>query len=161
MKNRHVAALLVLIFAIAISSCADRIVADTNPERPTYKPSPTEVVDSFLKALKDEDFEKAYKYAYTPSSDEAGYIIEMRNVYKKHQLRINSFEILGTHIYDLTATVVVELDHSFKSPTTGEIINLRQKSKYTLGLFSKKWKVTGWECFENCLEKIPEIQLAD
>ena len=161
MNNRHVAALLVLIFAIAISSCADRIVTDTNPERPTYKPSPTEVVDSFLKALKDENFKKAYKYAYIPSSDEAGYIIEMRNIYKKHQLRINSFEILGTHIYDITATVVVELDHSFKSPTTGKIINLSQKSKYTLGLFSKKWKVTGGECFENCLEEVPEIQIAD
>ena len=64
MNNRHVAALLVLIFAIAISSCADRIVADTNPERPTYKPSPTEVVDSFLKALKDEDWDIRSKAAY-------------------------------------------------------------------------------------------------
>ena len=161
MNNRHVAALIVLIFAIAISSCADRIIADTNPERPTYKPSPTEVVDSFLKALKDENFKKSYKYAYIPSSDEAGYIIEMRNIYKKHQLRINSFEILGTHIYDITATVVLELNHSFKSRTTGKIINLSQKSKYTLGLFSKKWKVTGGECFENCLEEVPEIQIAD
>jgi len=161
MKNRHVATLLVLIFAIAISSCADRIIADTNPERPTYKPSPTVVVDSFLKALKDEDFKKAYKYAYTPSSDEAGYIIEMRNIYKKHQLRINSFEILGTHIYDITATVVVELDSSFKSPTTGKIINLSHKDKYNLGLFDKKWKVTRGECFENCLEEVPEIQIDD
>ena len=161
MNNRHIAALLILIFAIAVSSCADKVVEDTNPERPTYKPSPTEVTDSFLKALKEENFNKAYDYAYVPSSDEAGYVIQMRNLFKEQQIKINNFQILGTQIFGLSATVVVELDSSRKSPTTGKVINMNQKSKYTLGLFDKKWKVTGGDCFENCLEEIPEIEIAD
>jgi hypothetical protein len=160
MNNRHIATLLVLIIAFALSSCADKII-DSNPERPNYKPSPTEVVGSFLKALKDENFKKAYKYVYVPSSDKAGYIIQMRNIFKENQLKINSFQILGTQIFGPSATVVVELDSSYISPATGRVINLSQKSKYSLGLFDKKWKVTGGDCFENCLEEVPEIEIAD
>jgi len=161
MNNRCVVILYVLIFTIAVSSCADKVVEDTNPERPTYKPSPTEVVDAFLKALKEENFGKAYEYAYVPSSDKEGYIIQMRNIYKDNQLKINSYRILGTQIFDLSASVVVELDSTLKSPVTGQLINLTQKSKYNLGLFNKKWKVTGGDCFENCLEEVPEIEIAD
>jgi len=161
MNNRYVVILYVLIFTIAVSSCADKVVEDTSPERPTYKPSPTEVVDVFLKALKDENFEKAYDYSYVPSSDKAGYVIQMRNIYEENQLTINSFKILGTQIFELSASVIVELDSTFKSRTTGQLINLNQKSKYTLGLFNKKWKVTGGDCFENCLEEVPEIEIAD
>jgi len=161
MNNRHVTILLVLIIAFAISSCADKTITETNPERPTYKPSPTEVADLYLKALKEEDFSKAYDYAYVPSSDKAGYLIQMRNVFKETQLKINSFQILGTQIYGLSATVVVELDSSYLSPTTGKAINLNQKSEYSLGLFDKKWKVTSGYCIENCLEEVPEIEIAD
>lgn len=160
MNNRHIATLLVLIIAFALSSCADKII-DSNPERPTYKPSPTEVVESFLKALKEENFDKAYKYAYIPSSDKEGYIIQMRNIVKANQIRINSFEVLGTQIFGPSATVVVDIDSSRKSPTTGKLINLNQRMKYSLGLFDKKWKVTKDNCFENCLEEVPEIEIAD
>lgn len=160
MNNRHIATLLVLIIAFALSSCADKTI-DSNPERPTYKPSPTEVVESFLKALKEENFDKAYGYAYVPSSDKAGYIIRMRNIVKANQIRINSFEVLGTQIFGPSATVVVDIDSSRKSPTTGKLINLNQRMKYSLGLFDKKWKVTKDNCFENCLEEVPEIEIAD
>jgi len=161
MNNRHITTIFVLIFTIAISSCVDKIISDTNLERPTFKPSPTEVVDSFLKALKDENFDKAYEYAYIPSSDKAGYVIQMRNIVKENQIKIKSFQILGTQIYDLTATVVVELDSSRKSPNTGNMVNLNQKMKYNLGVFNKKWRVTSDTCFENCLEEVPEIEIAD
>jgi len=63
MNRKHVTILLIIIFAFAVSSCADKTITETNPERPTYKPSPTEVVGSFLKALKEENFEKAHDYA--------------------------------------------------------------------------------------------------
>jgi hypothetical protein len=161
MNRKHIAALLIIIFAFAVSSCADKTITETNPERPTYKPSPTEVTESFLKALKEGNFGKAFDYAYVPSSDKEGYIIRMSNIYKDNQIKVNSYRILGTQIFGLSATVVVELDTTFKSPSTGKLVTLVQKSKYSLGLFDKKWKVTSDSCFENCLEEVPEIEIAD
>ena len=111
--------------------------------------------------MKEEDFKKAYEYSYVPSSDEAGYVIQMRNIYKENQLTINSYNILGTQIYELSASVIVDLDSTLKSRTTGQLINLKQKSKYTLGLFDKKWKITGGDCVENCQGEVPEIEIAD
>ena len=161
MKNLNICILFVLFLAIVLGSCADKTVTDTNPERPTYDPSPTMVVERFLKALKDENFKKAYEYVYVPSTDEAGYVIQMSNIYKTNQIKINSFEILGTQIYELSATVAVEIDQTLKSPISGQLTTLTQKSRYSLGLYDKKWKVTGGECFENCLEKVSEIEITD
>jgi len=161
MKSIHLSILFTLIFAVALASCADKTIEEANPERPRYKPSPTEVTDSFLKALKEEDFKKAYGYVYVPSTDEAGYVIQMRNIYKENQLTINSYNILGTQIYELSASVIVDLDSTLKSRTTGELINLKQKSKYTLGLFDKKWKITGGDCVENCQGEVPKIEIVD
>ncbi|MFA9409496.1 MAG: hypothetical protein ACERKJ_11790, partial [Candidatus Dadabacteria bacterium] len=80
---------------------------------------------------------------------------------KENQITINSYNILGTQIYELSSSVIVELDSTLKSRTTGQLIHLKQKSKYTLGLFDKKWKVTGGDCVENCIEEVPEIEIAD
>ena len=161
MKNLYICTLFVLFLAIALGSCADKTIEDTNPERPQYDPSPTVVVERFLKALKDQNFKKAYEYVYVPSTDEAGYVIQMSNIFKQNQITINSFQILGTQIYELSATVAVDLDQTLKSPTTGQLTNLRQKSRYSLGLYDKKWKVTSGECYENCIEEVPEIEIAD
>ncbi len=161
MKKKHLYTLLALIFTIALTSCSDKVIEETNPERPRYKPSPTQVVDTFLKALKEGNFEKAYDYSYVPSSDKDGYIIRMTNIFKDNQITIKSYNILGTQIFELSASVIVELDQSLKSRTTGQLINLNQKSKYTLGLFDKKWKVTGGDCIENCQDVVPEIEIAD
>lgn len=161
MKTNIISILSVLIITIALSSCADKTIEETNPERPTYKPSPTEVVERFLKALQEENFKKAYEYVYVPSTDEAGYIIQMETIYRENQIKIHSFQILATQIYELSSTVAVEIDQSLKSPTTEQVVNLNQKSRYSLGLYDKKWKVTGGDCIENCLEEVPEIEIAD
>ncbi len=161
MKFKHFGVLLLLLSAFAISSCADKTIVDNNPERPKYDPSPTVVVERFLKALQSENFKEAYNYAYAPSVDQAGYVIQMRNLYKEKQIKINNFQILGTQIYEFSATVVVQLDQTFKSPGTGRIINLNQKSRYSLGLYDKKWKVTGGDCYEDCLEEVPEIEIPE
>lgn len=161
MKIRHLGVLLFLLSAFIISSCADKTIVDNNPERPKYDPSPTVVVERFLKALQDENFKEAYNYSYAPSVDEAGYVIQMRNVYKENQIKINSFQILGTQIYEFSATVAVQLNQSLRSPTTGQLVNLNQKSRYSLGLYDKKWKVTGGDCYEDCLEIEPEIEIAE
>lgn len=149
------------MLAFGFGSCADKTIEETNPERPTYDPSPTVVMERFLNALKEANFKKAYEYVYVPSTDEAGYIIQMRNIFKENQLTINSFNILGTQIYELSSSVIVELDSTLKSRTTGQLMNLKQKSKYTLGLFDKKWKITGGDCVENCQGEVPEIEVAD
>ena len=161
MKNIYPVTVLLLILAIALVSCADKTIEDTNPERPQYDPSPTVVVERYLNAQKDEDFKKAYKYEYAPSSDEAGYMIGMKRVYHENQLKINNFQILGTEIYELSASVAVELDITRKSKKTGQLVNITQRSKYQLGLFDKKWKITGSSCIENCREEVPEIEIAD
>ena len=88
-------------------------------------------------------------------------MIQMRNVYKENQIKINSFQILATQIYEFSSTVAVEIDQTLKSPTTGQLVNLNQKSRYSLGLYDKKWKVTGGDCYEDCLEEIPEIEIAE
>lgn len=161
MNLKHLRTLFILVIAFSIFSCADKTIVDTNPERPTYDPSPTVVVERFLNALKDQNFKKAFEYAYAPSTDEAGYVIQMRNIFKQNQVSINSFTILGTQIYEFSSTVAVELNQTLKSPQTGQVTNLTQKSKYSLGLFDKKWKVTGGDCYENCLEEVPEIEIAE
>lgn len=161
MKKKHLCNLLALIFIVGLVSCSDKVIQENNPERPRYKPSPTQVVDIFLKALKEGNFEKAYDYSYVPSSDKEGYVIQMANVFKDNQLTINSYTILGTQILELSASVIVELNQSLKSRTTGQLIDLNQKSKYTLGLFDKKWKITGGDCIENCQAEVPEIEIAD
>lgn len=162
MKIRYLGVLLILVCTVIISACADKTVVDNNPERPQYDPSPTVVVERFLKALQEENFKKAYEYTYVPSTDEAGYVIQMRNVFKENQIKINSFQILGTQIFEFNATVAVQLEQVLKSPSTGQIITLNQKSKYSLGLYDKKWKVVSDNCYEGCLEEeVPEIEIAE
>ncbi|MEM7008747.1 MAG: hypothetical protein AAF462_06370 [Thermodesulfobacteriota bacterium] len=162
MKLKYINAALLLIVTFAAISCADKTIVDTNPERPKYDPSPTVVVERFLRALQQENFKEAYKYSYAPSIDEAGYVIQMRKLYKDNDIRINNFEVIGVQIYEFSSTVAVELDQTLKSPTTGQVTNLNQKSRYSLGLFDKKWKVTGGDCFENCVEEaVPEIEITE
>ena len=161
MKHKHFSVFLLLLGAFVISSCADKTIVDNNPERPQYDPSPTVVVERFLKALKEENFKKAYEYTYVPSTDEAGYVIQMRHVFSENQIKINSFQILGTQIFEFNATVAVKLEQVLKSPRTGQMITLNQKSKYSLGLYDKKWKVVSDNCYEGCLEEQPEIEISE
>ncbi len=161
MKFKRIRIFALFLITFSVFSCADKTIVDNNPERPKYDPSPTVVVERFLKALQDENFKRAYEYTYAPSTDEAGYVIQMRNIYAENQIKINSFIVLGTQIYEFSATVAVEINQVLKSPTTGQLVNLNQKSRYSLGLYDKKWKVTGGDCYEDCMEEIPEIEIAE
>jgi hypothetical protein len=146
--RNHVA---VLIVFMALLSCAGK-PEPIIPERKAIEPSPTKVVEEFLKAIKDEKFEKAFQYVYAPYSDKQGYVIQMQNTVKDNQLTILNYRILGTQIFDRTAIVVVELNQKVKSPQTGQIVELLQNSQYDLGLFDEKWKITSGNCIKNCLE---------
>lgn len=123
------------------------------PERKVLDPSPTKVVEELLSAWQKEDFKRAFKYVYAPYTDEDGYVIQMQNYFKDYQMSILDFHVLGTQIYDRTSIVIVEIKQRVKSVKTGSVIDLNQKSQYDLGIFDDKWKVTGGNCIENCIEK--------
>lgn len=142
---------IVLVLILGIYSCGGK-QEPIIPERKSIDPSPTKVVEDFMKALKDENFSKAYDYVYVPYKDKEGYVIEMKNMVKDNQVSILSFRLLGTQIYDRTAIVIVELNTKLKSPKTGQLIEMNQKSQYDLGLFDDAWKITSGNCIENCLE---------
>ncbi len=146
--RNHVAVLIVFMALLSCGGKPEPII----PERKAIDPSPTKVVDEFIKAIKDEKFEKAYQYVYAPYSDKEGYVIQMQNTVKDNQLSILNYRILGTQIFDRTAIVVVELNQKIKSPTTGQVVELMQNSQYDLGLFDEKWKITSGNCIKNCLE---------
>lgn len=146
--RNHIAVLIVFAALLSCGGKAEPII----PERKTIDPSPTKVVEEFLKAVKDEKFEKAFQYVYAPYSDKEGYVIQMRNTVKDNQLTILGFRILGTQIFDRTSIVVVELSQKIKSPTTGQVVELTQNSQYDLGLFEEEWKITSGNCIKNCLE---------
>lgn len=144
-------AMVILLIILGMSSCGGK-QQSIIPERKSIDPSPTKVVEDFMKALKDENFEKAYEYVYVPYKDKEGYIIEMKNTVKDNQVSILNYRLLGTQIYDRTAIVIVELNTKLKSPKTGQLIEMNQKSQYDLGLFDDEWKITSGNCVENCLE---------
>jgi hypothetical protein len=146
--RNHVAVIIVFMALLSCGGKPEPII----PERKAIEPSPTKVVEEFLKAIKDEKFEKAYQYVYAPYSDKEGYVIQMQNTVKDNQLSILNYRILGTQIFDRTAIVVVELNQKIKSPTTGQVVELMQNSQYDLGLFDEKWKITSGNCIKNCLE---------
>ena len=146
--RNHIAVLIVFTALLSCGGKAEPII----PERKAIDPSPTKVVEEFLKAVKDEKFEKAFEYVYAPYSDKDGYVIQMKNTVRDNQLKILGFRILGTQIFDRTSIVVVELNQKIKSPTTGQVVELTQNSQYDLGLFDDKWKITSGNCIKNCLE---------
>lgn len=160
MKNRYY--LLIIGFILTgLLSCGPKNPEPIIPERKKYDPSPTKVVEEFLKASKAENFEKAYNYVYVPYSDKEGYVIQMKNTVRDNQLTIMGFQLLGTQIYDRTAIVIVELNTKLKSPKTGNLIEMNQRSQYDLGLFEDKWKITAGICIKNCLEKEPEVEITE
>jgi hypothetical protein len=144
---------VIIIFIVSLLfSCWGKKSDNVIPERKSIEPSPTKVVESLLKAWQKENFEKAFDYVYAPFTDKDGYVIEMKNYFKDNQITIQEFHILGTQIYDRTSTVIVELKQSLKSPKTGSVVEITQRSQYDLGLFDDKWKVTSGNCIANCLE---------
>lgn len=159
MGNRYRAAILVFIVTV-LFSCGGKQDTVVH-ERKTIDPSPTKVVEEFIKALQAQDFEKAFKYAYVPYTDKEGYVIQMKNTFTQNQITIHEFKILGTQIYDRTSIVIVELKQTLKSPKTGTVIELNLRSQYDLGLFDDEWKVTAGNCIANCIETEPAINTTD
>lgn len=160
MKRKYIlVVLLLLAFPAILAGCGRKNTEpEIVPEAPTIerkeiKPTPTEVVKDYLDAIKSENYGKAYKYVSVPYTDRTGYINQMKNTLSDNNFSLNSYRMLATQIYDRTSTVVVELSTQRKSPTTGGLINMNQRSQYSLGIFDDKWLITSDSCIEGCIEQ--------
>lgn len=146
---------------LGLLSCGPKSPEPIIPERKEIDPSPSKVVQEFLKALKSENFDKAYKYVYVPYSDKLGYVNQMKNTVSANQISIMSYKILGTQIYDRTSIVIAEITIKRKSPKTGSLVERTQRSQYDLGIFEDAWKITSDKCIENCVEIEPEVEIIE
>jgi len=165
MKRFTFYTLLILFIPVLLMGCAKKpetIYSEPPPvDRKDIKPTPTEVVTEFLNAIKNENYAKAYQYVNVPYTDRSGYINQMKNMVSDNNLSLVSYRMLATQIYDRTSTVVVELSTKLKSPKTGSLIDLTQKSQYSLGLFEEKWLITADSCIEGCIEREPVIEVIE
>ena len=96
MRNSYYAVIAALILTVFLS-CVGKPEPEI-PERKTLDPSPTKVVEEFLRAQQKENFERAFKYVNAPYTDEDGYVIQMKNTFKDNQISILDFHVLGTQI---------------------------------------------------------------
>ncbi len=137
---------LLLFFSL---SCAVP-VQGSRDRRPQPRVSATTVVESFLKALKEKDFEAAYDKIYIFSSDREGYIRRFKLLYEDYDIKIVDYRVLATQLFKDTAIVVAEVEVDYKK--TGEEGRLRAKytNRYDLSIPEKEWKIIKDECIENC-----------
>lgn len=169
MKRKYILlALLVLSFPVLLASCGRKNSQTPEPipeqapvQRQDIKPTPTEVVEDYLKAVKSENYEKAYKYVNAPYTDREGFVNQMKHTLSDNDFSLLNYRMLATQIYDRTSTVIVELDTKLKSQKSGTIINLTQKSQYSLGLFDNKWLITTGNCIQGCVEEEPVVEVPD
>ncbi len=157
MNSITILALLSILILLPITGCGNKsepeyIANAPEVQRKDIKPTPTEVVKSYLSAIKSKNYEKAYKYVSVPYTDKSGYINQMKNTLTDSNFLLISYRMLATQIYDRTSTVVVELSTQRTSPTSGSLINLNQTSQYSLGIFDDKWLITSDSCIEGCIE---------
>jgi hypothetical protein len=158
--------LLIILLLLPVIGCGKKSEPEYIAEAPkinrkSIKPTPTEVVKDYLSAIQSEDYSKAYKYVSAPYTDKAGYINQMKNTLAENDFSLISYRILATQIYDRTSTVVVELNTKLKSPNSGSLITLTQKSQYSLGIFEKKWLITSDNCIEGCIERESVIEVIE
>ena len=129
-------------------------------ERPPPKVSATRVVNSFLEALKEQDFESAYDKVHIFSSDREGYISRLKLLYEDYDLRVVDYRILATQLFKDTAIVVAEVEVDYSKPGESERIRARYTNRYDLSIPKKEWKIVKDECIENCSHE-PESENGD
>ena len=141
---------LFLIFGfVYFSSCVPKNESTLKfPEKVKTEHSATEVVNTFLEALKTQDYGTAYDQIYAFSSDREGYISRMNGLSEELGLRLLSYKILGTQLFKDTAIIVAELQT--ERNIDGGIEKKVTRNKYDLKVFENQWKITKDSCIENC-----------
>lgn len=142
----------VLLLCFFVLSCAPRTVGPTDQrgEREEPKISATAVVDRFLSALKEQDYDKAYEYIHYPMTDREGFISRHRSLAEEHGIKLTSYRILGTQLFRDTGIIVAELDVSEISRDTGQVETNRRRIRYDMTVIKGEWRITREGCIENC-----------
>ena len=146
MRKAH---LFVLPLLLLFTSCAIP-VRGSGERRPQPRVSATSVVNSFLKALKEQDFESAYDKIHIFSSDREGYISRLKLLYENYDMRIIDYRVLATQLFKDTAIVVAEVEVDYSKPGESERLRTTYTNRYDLSIPEKEWKIIKDECIENC-----------
>ncbi|HSE83228.1 MAG TPA: hypothetical protein VLB01_01610 [Thermodesulfobacteriota bacterium] len=142
---------LSFIFLLVLAGCAGvSDVPEPNSVRSRPGTSPTKVVAGFLDALKKDDFGKAYEFVYAPFADRDGYILQMKNLVKDHNISFLDYSILGSRILGDTAIVVAELEVELKPRNSDTAIHEKWRNQYDLSIMDGKWRITSDKCILNC-----------
>lgn len=129
-------------------------------ERRQPRVSATNVVASFLLALKEQDFESAYDKVHIFSSDREGYVSRLKLLYEDYDLRVVEYRILATQLFKDTAIVVAEVEVDYIRPGESERLRARYTNRYDLSIPEKEWRIIKDECIENCNYE-PESESAE
>ena len=145
MRKAYLFVLPLLFFSL---SCA--IPVRGTGERRQPRVSATNVVTSFLQALKEQDFESAYEKVHIFSSDREGYVSRLKLLYEDYDLRVVDYKILATQLFKDTAIVVAEVEVDYSRPGESERLRSRYTNRYDLSIPEKEWRIVKDECIENC-----------
>ena len=118
------------------------------PQKPST--SATIVVNSFLQALKEQDFDSAYDKIHIFSSDREGYASRFRLLYEEYGIRIIDYRVLATQLFKDTAIVVAEVSVDYNRLGESERITSTYRNRYDLVIHEGKWKIVKDTCIENC-----------
>jgi hypothetical protein len=140
--------ILFFIFLLGPASCTGVSEPNSGIDRPGT--SPTKVVADFLDALKKDDYGKAYEFVYAPFSDRDGYILQMKNLVKDHNISFLDYSILGSRILGDKAIVVAELEVELKPRNSNTEIHERRRNQYDLSIIEGRWRITSDKCILNC-----------
>lgn len=145
--------LVFLFIAIGLSACGCVSKRSSSPFN-LPSSSPAKVVDSYLEALKKEDFLKTYEFisfGYAGNLDKESYKINMeQGPLKKYSWSLLNYQITSVRIVGDQAYVSSELEVQFKPPDSQSKIQKTIEVQYVLAPLDNDWKITADNCFSNC-----------
>ncbi|MEE9213652.1 MAG: hypothetical protein V3U54_02505 [Thermodesulfobacteriota bacterium] len=148
-------ALLVLVILLP-TSCIKTSSIPTSQSQPLPSESPVDSIRGYLTALKKRDFNKAYKYlslVYAKNLDVKSYKINMENLVKQYDYKLENFDIKGVSRLGDQAYIAVDLEVNYNSAETGQKVSKKTGIRYILFPIDDFWKITSDSCIENCEEE--------
>ncbi len=138
------------MFLLLCVSCAVPVDNDyrTRPKPPSV--SATAVVNSFLQALKEQDFSSAFENIHIMSSDREGYISRLKFLYENYDIKIINYKVLATQLFRDTAIVVAEVEVDYINPGESSSRNAKYRNSYDLSIHGSRWKIIRDRCIEDC-----------
>jgi len=140
--------LLLLIISSFVFSCAPKVVEKKVEKKPEV--SATKVVEKFLEALKQQQYDKAFDCIYIVNSDREGYVSRLKSLSAQNGYRLVDYQILATQLFKESAIVVAELKTSHIDKDTNQTVTKTTRNRYDLAVIDGKWKVTKDSCIKDC-----------